>query len=387
MKVCGMHKYILSIALCLSACFQAHAEGSDLVTELMGDTPVQETNVKKQSETDKNKDGFLSFLDFSFIKKPFSLFGSENKQEAAATNEGEDKKVETPFEKAVRMAESGDAESALALGYMYLYGQSGVETDYQKAFHFYELAAKQNNLIALNNLGSLYFNGIGTEVDYDKAIALFKKAAELGSDDAAVNLAFIYLSSRDKVYFTPAIALFEQAADTGNNTAKFMLGYAYYKGFVVPQDLRSAVQLIQEAANANFDEAQLVFARMYIYGQGIAQNYGHAITYYRRAIAQGNIEAIMDLAKILTEGQVYAPNLLQAHTLYNIASVYGVEGAAESRDSLKSSLKLEQLLEAQNAAEKYQPHPSELTQYIRHTFGTNIRKYIDDNLSKQGKKS
>jgi len=51
---------------------------------------------------------------------------------------------------------------------------------------------------------------------------------------------------------------------------------------------------------------------------------------------------------------------------------------------LGSALKLEELLEAQNAASQYKENPSELTTYIRQTFGTNIRRYIDDNLEKQG---
>ena len=48
-------------------------------------------------------------------------------------------------------------------------------------------------------------------------------------------------------------------------------------------------------------------------------------------------------------------------------------------------LKIEELLEAQTAAENYTPSPSELTTYIRQNFGTNIRQYIDENLKKRGK--
>ena len=71
------------------------------------------------------------------------------------------------------------------LAYMYLYGTNGVQKDYSKAFEYYQMAAEQNNPIALNNLGSLYFNGIGTNPDVQKAVALFTKAAELGNDNAA----------------------------------------------------------------------------------------------------------------------------------------------------------------------------------------------------------
>lgn len=409
-----MKKHILLSLLCVFVVLKANAQDADLVSGFMGDSLTGETHDIKKSDKEVADDrGAFSFLNFSFIKKPIALFSSKDKKEDAqkqtdsqkeenapasnaedaqaqtqsTENAKQPPKEETPLEKAVRLAEEGDAENALGLGYMYLYGQNGVETDYKKAFHFYEIAAKQNNIIALNNLGSLYFNGIGTDTDYNKAAALFKKAAELGSDDAALNLAFIYLSSKQESYVAPAIALLDQAVKAGNNTAKFMLGYAYYKGVGVEQDYYEAVNLIREAAKADFDEAEYVFATIYINGDGIAQNYGNAVKYYRMAIAQGNVSAMMDLAKILVEGKMFPQNLVQAHILYNIASVYGVATAAENRDSIENSLKLEELLEAQNSAESYHESPSELTQYIRQTFGSNVRKYIDDNMPKKGKKS
>jgi len=401
-----MKKHILLATLCTLVASRANAQDADLVSALMEDSVTGPSHtVQKEEKQVADDRGAFSFLNFSFIKKPLSFFSSDEKKKqdeqqnealkneqvqngdsTAETPQGEPQKEETPLEKSVRLAESGDVENALGLGYMYLYGQNGVETDYVKAFHFYELAAKQNNVIALNNLGSLYFNGIGTEVDYAKAAELFKAAAELGSEDAAVNLAFIYLSSKQEAYIEPAMALFEQAANAGNNTAKFMLGYAYYQGVGVEKNYYDAVNLIRDAANAGFDEAQYTFATIYVSGKGIAQNYGNAVKYYRMAIGQGNVQAMMDLAEILTEGKMYPQNLVQAHILYNIASVYGVKQATEYRDALEKSLKLEELLEAQNAAENYHENPSELTQYIRQTFGSNVRQYIDDNKTKKGKK-
>ncbi|MBO4294230.1 MAG: sel1 repeat family protein [Alphaproteobacteria bacterium] len=375
-----MKKLLFLTLLATLVLHQANAQDADLVTAFMGEDVVEQPKDDNAS--------IFSFLNFSFIKKPLGLLSSDKKQdvkEAPKEKAEPEQPLETPLQKAIRLADGGDAESALTLGYMYLYGQDGVQSDYAKAFHYYEIAANQNNVIALNNLGSLYFNGIGVDTDYEKAAALFQKAADLGSDDAAVNLAFIYLSTQDKNYFEPAVLLFEQAAKAGNNTAKFMLGYAYYKGFSVPQDFHVAVDLIKEAAKANFDEAEYVFARIYRNGEGITQNYSNAVKYYRKAIAQGNVEAMMELAQIYQEGIIAPKNLIQAHTLYNIASVYGQAGAAENRNAIGPKLKLEELLEAQNAAERYHANPSELTTYIRKTFGSNVRKYIDENLSKQKK--
>ncbi len=388
-----MKKQIFLSAFFLALSLNAHAQSGDLASDITGvsDEKLQEITKEKSQEKIADDRGVFSFLNFSFIKKPLSLLSSDSKEQEESseveleTQQEQEKVKETPLERATRLAEQGDIEKELTLGYMYLYGQNGVDIDYQKAFHFYELAAAQNDIIALNNLGSLYFNGIGTDVNYEKASELFLKAAQNGSDDAAVNLAFIYLSSAQSQYFEPAIELFEQAAKAGNNTAKFMLGYAYYKGFVVEQDFHKAVRLIKEAADANFDEAHYIFAKIYANGEGITKNYGNAVKHYRAAISQGHISSMMELATILKEGKMFPQNLIQAHILYNIASVYGDKIAGEYRDSLEKVLKLEDLLEAQNTAEQYRPNPSELTKYIRQTFGQNICQYIDQNLTRKGK--
>ena len=48
---------------------------------------------------------------------------------------------------------------------------------------------------------------------------------------------------------------------------------------------------------------------------------------------------------------------------------------------MEKKLKIEELLQAQAEAEKFKEKPSELTSYIKQTFGDNIRHYIDENMS------
>lgn len=140
-----------------------------------------ETETKPEDEEDK---GIFSFMNFSFSKK------KESKKVYARPDE----KKESFVQRITRQAEEGDVNAQLTLGYMYLYGEEGVEIDYDKAFRYYSMAAAQKDNVAINNLGSLYYSGIGTEKDYLKAATLFDEAAKLGNVEASVNLAFIYLS-------------------------------------------------------------------------------------------------------------------------------------------------------------------------------------------------
>ena len=274
--------------LCSLALFSGKVS-AQTIDLLSGDLsmPVQEeqtaqepkTEEKTQSSDENNDEQESGDSFFSFITKPISkLFSADDE---VVDNNG---KKETFLEQSLRLANEGNVESQMNLGYMYLYGNNGVEQDFEKAFEYYNMAAEQNNPIALNNIGSLYFNGIGVEKNRAKALEYFRRSAINGNDNAATNLAFIYLtgnkndSERDK----QAINLFRQAAKSGNKLAKFMLGYAYYKGFTLERDNYAAFALIKDAADegAEFDEAQYILAEMYANGYGSVQNYVNAVNYY-----------------------------------------------------------------------------------------------------------
>lgn len=339
-------------------------------------TSTESNKTVAEISSDEDSDKGESF--FSFITKPIAKLFSADEEVVDANG-----RKETFLEQNLRLAQEGDIESQMNLGYMYLYGNNGVEQDFSKAFEYYEMAAEQDNPIALNNIGSLYFNGIGVEKNRSKSLEYFKKSAELGNDNAATNLAFIYLtgnnnSERNK----KAMQLFQQAAKSGNKLAKFMLGYAYYKGFVVERDNYAAFALIKDAADegSEFDEAQYILAQMYANGYGTVQNYVNSVSYYTKAVNQGNTEAYMDLAKIYAEGKFAQRNMIKAHTLFNIAASEGNSRAAEIRDEIGSALKLEMLLQAQTDAQNFKPEQSSLTSYVRQTFGNNVRNYIDKHI-------
>ncbi len=347
----------------LGHCQLANAQIELGVEDLEGGTLNNESSVVSNSDTTS-----------SFAKDTLNIF-----------NNDADKKEETviTIEDIKAKADNGDVQSQLDLGYMFLYGANGANVDYKQAIHYYELASKSKNAVALNNMGSLYFNGIGTEVNYPKAISYFEEAANLGSNDAALNLAIIYLGnstkSRTTEEWTKIYKLLHQAQQS-NYAAKYLFGYAHYVGFLVDKNDIEAFKLIKEAADNHYDEAQYVLADFYIKGKGTTKNYTQAVKYLRAAAHQGHLDALMKLANILAEGKIYTQNIMNAHVLYNVASVMGAKDAAEKRDELEKLLKIEDLLAVQANAENFKPEPSKNTSFIRQTFGNSMRAYIDTNL-------
>lgn len=274
-------------------------------------------------------------------------------------------------------AEDGDVASQLRLGYSYLYGQDGVDIDYAKSFHFYEMAAKAEDKIGLNNLGSLYYNGIGVKRSPKIAAELFARSAKLGNIDAATNLGFMYISGNGITKDIPTgLEYLEQAASQGNVLAGYIVGYAYYQGTYRPRNYHTAATLIKKAADAGLDEAQVAIANMYTLGLGYPQNYNMALAYLQKAFNQGNLDAMMKLADIYSGKTKYPANLASAHVVYNLASVRGVKGASQILRQIEHKLKIEEVIAAQEEASRYVEKPSSLTTYVKQTYGANLQQFL-----------
>jgi TPR repeat protein len=355
-----MKKALLILSLIL---FAPSAALSQIDLGIDTDRPAKKE--EKSTSNEEKKDGIFSFMNFSFSsKKKDDALSGENK--------------ETFFEKTIRLADEGDLDSQLTLGYLYLYGEDNTPIDYKKSFKYYSMAAEQNDLVALNNMGSLYYNGIGVDKDRKKALEMFQKASNLGNSESSVNLGFIYLTGNGATIDNKqAMVLCYKAAKEGYPTGQFMTGCAYYKGFVVPKDTKKAFEMIKAAANVNFADANYILALMYMEGVGTTKNYGNAVRQFSRAAMQGNVDAMLALGEIYAKGKIYAQNIYQAHIWYNIASLYGAPGAAELRDNLEKGLKIEEVLQAQTEAEKYKEAPSEITIYIRNTFGNDVKSFLN----------
>ncbi len=361
-------RYLYTIFVVIFYTFSACAQ-IDLELDIVADTS---DNKLEFNDTEKEKKA--SITSGSIIENTLSLFKK---------NTSSEKKIDGPIEELVKKADAGDVEAQLDLGYMYLYGINGVNIDYKQSLHYYEMAANSGNAIALNNLGSLYFNGVGTEINYGKAIEFFKTASDLGSDDASVNLAIIYLgdsnSNRTLDTYEKVFNLLEKAKN--NSIAKYLLGYSYYIGFWVEKDINKAFKLIKEVADKDmYDEAQYVLSEFFINGLATPKNYNKAVAYLSNASNQGYPDAIYKLGDIFTEGIMYTRDIKKAHIQYNIAATMGKEEAAKKRDNLEKSIKIEDLLLIQSEADNYKASPSEKTSFIRKTYGNSLKVYIDKNI-------
>ncbi len=85
-------------------------------------------------------------------------------------------------------AEAGSAEAQARYGQMLLDGD-GVEQDARQALHWFERAAGQDHVEAINMVGRCHDLGWGTPVDNARAAAWFQAAALRGLDWGMYNYA------------------------------------------------------------------------------------------------------------------------------------------------------------------------------------------------------
>ena len=64
----------------------------------------------------------------------------------------------------------------------------GVEKNYEEAFKWYSLAAKNGSLAGQYQLGWCYFEGFGVNMDVNRAKEIWIEAADEGYEDAILAL-------------------------------------------------------------------------------------------------------------------------------------------------------------------------------------------------------
>ena len=155
-------------------------------------------------------------------------------------------------------AEAGVAEAQAVWGQMLL-----DRGEPEQGFGWFEKAAQQGHLMALNMLGRCYDLGWGTAVNKRRAGECFRIAAERGLDWAMYNYATA-LALGDGVTEDKAAALgwFEKAAALGNAKAVNHVGSFHEDGWVVARDMAKAADCYRQAAEGGDFRGAFNHARM-----------------------------------------------------------------------------------------------------------------------------
>ena len=127
------------------------------------------------------------------------------------------------------MADSGDPEVLMALGFMAFKGK-GTPADDDAAIRFYSDSSLQDNPQAQYNLGYVYEHRKRSP-DMRRALQAYMRAADRGSRDGAYRAARILdEGSAGSADYPKALKYYKQAAYAGNPNAMINLGVMYGMG-------------------------------------------------------------------------------------------------------------------------------------------------------------
>lgn len=190
-----------------------------------------------------------------------------------------------------KAARNGSTEAMLALGRMYLRGETGA-VDERAAFTWFSKAMSAGDNAAAVPVAECYLQGWGTPPDFALAVDLLNKAASSGDVAAKDMLGICYARgigvARDDV---KAFTLCSEAYAAGVVSACGNLGALFLRGQGVAQDAERAVQLFAEGARRGHGESMLLYAQSLEYGTGTPANREQATQWYQQAARLGNAEA------------------------------------------------------------------------------------------------
>ena len=188
----------------------------------------------------------------------------------------------------VALLEKYNAQHLYDLGIEYFNSQN-----YENAIECYSKAAELGLPEAQNELGNMYYFGLGVERDYSKSFNYYRNAAKAGYVDAQNSLGECYLLGkgvdRDN---EEAIKWIKRAAEQGNVFAQKSMGEFYLRGLAgLSQNYTEAVKWYQKAANQGDENAQCNLGLCYYYGYGVNINYSEASKWLHLAAKNGNEHA------------------------------------------------------------------------------------------------
>ncbi len=205
--------------------------------------------------------------------------------------------VQTGIKEITRLADQGYPEAQGKLGAIYFNGQEGVAKDFDSAFHWLELAAKNGHVGSQGDLGVCYYMGRGVEKDGVKGVECLTKAADQGDIRAMLNLIEVY--NNDFPWEANPAKASEwriKAANAGHAQSQFELG----KKNLDEGDGVSAAAWLKQAADQGHVLAKLELGQ-YCFDLGKKhdeeRDYISAGAWFKKAADQGHVLAKLELGQ------------------------------------------------------------------------------------------
>jgi hypothetical protein len=174
----------------------------------------------------------------------------------------------------------------------YLVGTESIIQNFETARSILGIEAQNGNVLAIYDLGRIFFSGLGVQKDSEIANEYFRKAF-IGFNEVEEKNAWKYTEYRIGKMLAAGLGVaqnhemaagwFMLSADQNYKYAQYSLGALYYQGQGVEKDYHKALGLYQKAAQQNFPYADFELAKMYRDGIGTEINDSKSSEHFKRA--------------------------------------------------------------------------------------------------------
>lgn len=159
----------------------------------------------------------------------------------------------------------------------------------------FEIEIAEGNDNAMNDLGAQYYDGSrGFEQSFEKAIHYYTMAAGKGNRQAQENLGYCYYYGRDgKPDYEKAFHYFALGAFDGHLISLYKIGDMYLNGLYVPKNEKEAFYIFMRCIETMTQQAEgrvagpvyLRLGRMFLDGIGADQDFKSALVCFQKAEA------------------------------------------------------------------------------------------------------
>ena len=300
------------------------------------------------------------------------------------------------FQDQLSRAVAGDAEAQEQVGRAYGWGSGGVEKNIEEALYWFELAAEQGNVTAMNgtgfmlacagrneeavvwyrkaaalsnpfaqcNLAYCLYHGVGVAKNIKEAMTWFHKSAAQGHPEAEFNLGIHFWNEGHEA---EAVEWFRKGAEQGDAGSQVELGGAYRDGIGVPRDLelahrwflaaakkgsangqylvavsfamrpggeKESLMWLRRACEQGHVQGDMMMGANYARGAGVEKNEEQAAAWFRTAAENGNLDGMRSIACCFRDGRGVAKDKAEARAWFQKASDTGDEHARWALDDL-----------------------------------------------------
>lgn len=134
------------------------------------------------------------------------------------------------------------------IGDCYYFGINGYEQNYEKAFEYFQKAAKLNNSHSINRLAESFYEGIGVVKNVTKAYEYYKQSAELNDTFAIYKLGVAYyLGTEIEQNNTKSYEYFLRGSELNNSDSCVYLGTFYMDDRIGKKNLAKAIECFSKS--------------------------------------------------------------------------------------------------------------------------------------------